>query len=1326
MASTPPEAGRHIPMEKEPEIPLETKISGDAIAWDAADSADDDLGSAAATSSRATSKFAFSTAHLHQLSQLRSTDALDAFGGIRGLAAGLRTDTRAGLGVDEDRLDGAVSRQDALTAARAASMRNTKSPPTETHLTDILHVPGLLANNTPQGHTDRRLAFGENRLPKPKPKSFLQLAWLAFNDKLIFLLLTSATISLALGIYEAVAANDDDGSNLEWVESVTIMAAVFVIVFASAANDYHKNYRFEKLNAKKQEGWVTVVRSGRAQRISVFDVLVGDILRIEAGDILHADGVLVEGSRVECDESSLTGEADIMHKSPATAAGTADGAQPTTGGEAAAAAAKQDVFLFSGTKVVHGIGAMLVTAVGSKSTHGRIQLSLRGTVEQTPLQHKLGRLAKYIIVVGFIVGILFFLAQFIRWCVNLQYFEGSPEDKGESFLDIFMLAVTVVVIGVPEGLSLAVAVALAFGTSRMLKDNNLVRLLRSCEVMGNATTICSDKTGTLTQNKMTVVAGTIGTEQFGAHDDEHVGDGDASASSSPQSWRTIGPREFVKSLDPDLREILRAMVALNTTAFEQDPAERGTGTQSDSLEGETFVGTATETALLRLGREHLGMGPLTQERENADIVETLPFNAVRKWMAVVVGMPGDEQGNGKKYRLLVKGAAEILLDRCSELIENPKDGVSKRLLDTDRRQQVARATAAYAKRQLRPIALAYKDFDHSQPDPYRRDDIFELAARDLIFIGTLGIQDPLRPEVIDAVRQCQTAGVFVRMVTGDNIDTAMSIAQECGIYTAGGLALDGPTFRALTDAERDVVVPRLQVLARSSPDDKQVLVRHLRRLGETVAVTGDGTNDAFALKAADVGFAMGVSGTDVAKEASAIILMDDNFASIVSALAWGRVINDSAKKFCQFQFTINITAGLLTIVTTLVESVDAAVFAVIQLLWLNLIMDIFAALALATDFPTKTLLQRRPEPRGAAIITPTMWKMVLGQAVYQLIVIFTLHYRGYEYFMGAGGGLGGDKGLGSERQMQTFVFNIYMFMQVFNQTNCRRTDNNLNVFEGIHRNLWFLVVQLITIGGQVAIILKGGSAFQTEPLTAEQWGWTLFFGLLTFPVGALIRMIPDELVLSFARRYLRPLAWPIIRIVRWSRERKLVQKLEKEFMEAAEAAAAERARRASNAEADDDDEPDEERRIRRMQWRWGKKHDPKKHALRQQVRKHIAESKTTTGETSEGSAVMDVGRAAEHSSSNATNPAENISDQVPPEDLVESLSRRLSKDGGRGLPAITTLPQGTNTLGCFHVHPDTLERDPVLIPRNFDGSQKHPPSQDPTVLQHMGFSLKSR
>jgi Ca2+-transporting ATPase len=1183
--------------------------------------------------------FAFSPSALHKLLETRSIAFLQALGGIQGLAYGIRSNIETGLSVDEDVLDDVITAHAAVTAAQTGG--TPKTTPLN-HVTPTYHKIIHIGHASP-GYRDRKRVFGENRLPKPHRKSYLQLAWMAFNDKLIFLLTASATISLALGIYEAVVSSGEGGSSLEWVESVTIMVAIVVIVLVSATNDYHKNHCFEKLNRKNTERWVTVIRSGKTHKISVFDILVGDVLHLEAGDIVPVDGILCRGSGVHCDESSITGESEVVHKTPAVKQRPKE---------------QDDPFIFSGTRVVQGVGSLLVTSVGPNSFHGRMQLSLRAEVQETPLQQKLGRLAKHIIIVGFCTGTIFFLIIFIRWLVRLRYLEGAPEEKGKSFLDIFMLAVTVVLIGVPEGLSLAVAVALAFATTRMLRDQNLVRLLRSCEVMGNATTVCSDKTGTLTQNQMSVVAGVIGVQGLG----ENGRRVDTNSQISEDSNGPVSLDQSVECLSTSSKALLRASFALNSTAFEQP---------NDS--GVDFVGSSTETALLRFARNSLGMGPLSEERHNTEIVELLPFSPLRKWMATVIKLDGE-------HRMLVKGAAEIVLDNCSHILQNPAQGLDKMELDATGRDELLRMTQAYASQLLRPIAIAYRELDswpHEDDSAVPSD--FEGSFRQsLTLIGIFGIRDPLRPEVVSAVKSCQEAGVFVRIVTGDNFLTAKAIASECGIYTPGGIAMDGPTFRKLTTAQLDLVVPRLQVLARSSPDDKQVLVRHLKKQGETVAVTGDGTNDAFALKAADIGFAMGISGTDIAKEASAIVLMDDNFASIVKALAWGRAINDAAKKFIQFQFTINITAGILTIVSTLVHDIDSAVFAVIQLLWLNLIMDIFAALALATDFPTQTQMERRPEPRDAPIVNIRMWKMVLGQALYQLIVVFTLHYSG-EGFFPAGT---------HTQQLQTLVFNVYMFMQVFNQIkyedfhqahsifinanccSCRRVDNRLNIFEGIQRNPWFLAVQVITIGGQVAIILKGGSAFQVEALSGAQWGWCIFFGFLTLPIGMLIRLFPDEYVAAFGRK-LKPLLWPIMKVTEWFRRRKA-------------------AKIASKHDDTDTDEPDEERRIRRFRWmKPHKRQDPDR-------------PKKLNGSSSPA-LKTDLSTTTPSSLREATENAPDNDDE--PIDLIGTLEALKS-----------------NPLNCpygLEIHPQTSKDDPILFQEEHC---KVPPSQNPEVLRYLKLS----
>ena len=517
-------------------------------------------------------------------------------------------------------------------------------------------------------------------------------------------------------------------------------------------------------------------------------------------------------------------------------------------------------------------------------------MSLQDEGQTTPLQSKLNVLAEYIAKLGLASGLLLFVVAFIKFLAQLHSIQGGSQAKGQQFLQIFIVAVTVVVVAVPEGLPLAVTLALAFATTRMMKDNNLVRLLRACETMGNATTVCSDKTGTLTQNKMSVVAGTIGTSsRFGDVQQKlklkpaHEGD-------SPQTLvgtDDVSAHECVAALGKDTKELLKDSIVLNSTAFEAE--ENGKN---------VFVGSKTETALLSFADDFLDMEQVSHERANAYIAQMIPFDSGRKCMGVVIKL-----ANGK-YRLLVKGASEILISKCTRIIADPARGTSEVSITRDNMETLNAIVNNYASRSLRTIGMVYRDHERWPPkgaamaeDPRYAD--FDKVFKDMVFLSVVGIQDPLRPGVTEAVRQCQQAGVFVRMVTGDNLTTAKAIATECGIFTPGGIAMEGPVFRRLGNKELMQTIPRLQVLARSSPEDKKLLVGQLKKLGETVAVTGDGTNDAPALKTADVGFSMGIAGTEVAKEASAIILMDDNFASIVKAISWGRAVNDAVKKFLQ-------------------------------------------------------------------------------------------------------------------------------------------------------------------------------------------------------------------------------------------------------------------------------------------------------------------------------------------------------------------------------------------------------------------------------------------
>lgn len=568
-------------------------------------------------------------------------------------------------------------------------------------------------------------------------------------------------------------------------------------------------------------------------------------------------------------------------------------------------------------------------------------------------------------------------------------------------MDILIVAITLIVVAVPEGLPLAVTLALAFATTRMLKEHNLVRVLRACETMGNATTICSDKTGTLTQNKMTVVAGTIGK---GAKFEASVSDED----------KALPIPQAVRQYSSSVKNLLLQSIVVNSTAFE--------GEEEDGVP--SFIGSKTETAMLMFARDHLGMDSVSRERSSAVVVQLVPFDSGRKCMGVVVKLP-----NGI-HRLFVKGASEILLTKATRYVSDvTAEEITEADLTNDDITSLNTAIDTYAGRSLRTIGMLYKDYSQWPPvgakvmddDPSMAD--FDSIFNDMTFLGLVGIMDPLRPGVSEAVASCQKAGVVVRMVTGDNIVTACAIAKECGIYT-DGIVMEGPAFRQLTESEMDEKLPRLQVLARSSPEDKRILVRRLKELGETVAVTGDGTNDGPALKMADVGFSMGIAGTEVAKEASSIILMDDNFSSIVKAMMWGRAVNDAVRKFLQFQLTVNITAVLLTFVSAVSSPDRTSVLTAVQLLWVNLIMDTFAALALATDAPTPEILNRKPTPKSASLISLNMWKMIIGQAIFQLVVTFVLYFAGEEIL-----------GYTDEQsdELNTMVFNTFVWMQIFNE-----------------------------------------------------------------------------------------------------------------------------------------------------------------------------------------------------------------------------------------------------------------------------------------------------
>lgn len=1044
---------------------------------------------------------------------------------------------------------------------------------------------GLSIGDEDVKQIERVKVYGLNILPERKTKSFLRLAWEAFNDKTMILLSVAAVISFALGLYQTLGQPpefDSEGHEVvkvEWVEGVAIMIAVLVVVLVGAVNDYQKERQFAKLNKKKEDRDIIVIRNGNENLISINDLMVGDVICLKTGDVVPADAVVISGS-CECDESALTGESDTIKKVPIRIAlekykEIFENDPKIDIGYHGGVEKVPDSMLISGSKLLSGISNAVVTSVGVNSVHGRTMMSLNVEEQPTPLQERLSNLADNISIYGSVAAGILFIVLFCRFLSYLpggkKYSDLTPAQKGSKFMNIFITAVTIIVVAVPEGLPLAVTLALAFATTRMTKDGNLVRVLRACETMGSATAVCSDKTGTLTENKMTVVKGFVGETNF--DDTTHNTD------------TTLRSDEILKrSCEKSLLIDILTNISLNGTAFENKqhiggdkeltenpyhksnknlfPWSRNNKTEeliNDAVNKGTdeFIGSKTETALLSLAKKSLNMNDLHHLRNNPaelgveEVVQVIPFESSNKWGGIVVKL-----GNNKGFRFYVKGAAELVLKRCSHKRDSKS---SLQVMNEDLFDECYDKIQGMASEALRTISLAHKDFvewpvkqflDKDDPTSCSSTLLFgdemdfkQPNNQGFILDSIVGLQDPLRANVKESVEQCQRAGVTVRMVTGDNILTAMAISKNCNIlseeeYSNPECAMEGTVFRKLTNKERLKAVPKLRVLARSSPEDKRILVETLKKMGEVVAVTGDGTNDAPALKLADVGFSMGIAGTEVAREASDIILMTDDFGAIVNAIKWGRCVSVSIKKFIQFQLTVNITAVILTFVSAVASEDESSVLTAVQLLWVNLIMDTLAALALATDKPDKLILDRKPKGRDTPLISVSTWKMILGQASLQLIVTFVIHFKGHQLFFPDKPTLSGKE----QEQLNALTFNTFVWLQFFKLIVARKLDeadgissfkkrltaNNLNFFQDLLRNYYFIGIALLIGGFQILIMFVGGAAFSIARQTPGMWATAILCGLSALPVGAVIRACPDEWALAiFPRRLVKAILYII-------------------------------------------------------------------------------------------------------------------------------------------------------------------------------------------------------
>ncbi|XP_031756963.1 plasma membrane calcium-transporting ATPase 2 isoform X2 [Xenopus tropicalis] len=1033
--------------------------------------------------------------------------------------------------------------------------RRLKTSPTE-------GLPGTAADLE-----KRRQTFGQNFIPPKKPKTFLQLVWEALQDVTLIILEIAAIISLGLSFYRppggetegcggaAAGAEDEGEAEAGWIEGAAILLSVVCVVLVTAFNDWSKEKQFRGLQSRiEQEQKFTVVRGSQVIQIPVAEMVVGDIAQVKYGDLLPTDGIFIQGNDLKIDESSLTGESDQVRKS-----------------------VDKDPMLLSGTHVMEGSGRMLVTAVGVNSQTGIIFTLLGaseaedekkdkkvgsthppshppaatdgaaganaidnanaslvngkmqdGNVEsiqnkakqqdgaaamemqplksaeggdgddkdkkksnphkkeKSVLQGKLTKLAVQIGKAGLVMSAITVIILVLYFAIDTfvvnkrQWLPECTPIYIQYFVKFFIIGVTVLVVAVPEGLPLAVTISLAYSVKKMMKDNNLVRHLDACETMGNATAICSDKTGTLTTNRMTVVQAFVGDVHY-----KEIPDPDGLPA---------------KTLD-----VLVHAIAINSAYTSKVlPAEKDGGLPRQ-------VGNKTECGLLGfvldLKRDYQVVRNKIPEEK---LYKVYTFNSVRKSMSTVVKL---EDGS---YRMYSKGASEIVLKKCSRTLNEA--GEPRIFRPRDRDDMVKNVIEPMACDGLRTICIAYRDFPMSpEPDWDNENDI----VTDLTCLAVVGIEDPVRPEVPEAIRKCQRAGITVRMVTGDNINTARAIAIKCGIIHPGEdfLCIEGKEFNRRIRNEKgeieqeriDKIWPKLRVLARSSPTDKHTLVKGIIdstqvEQRQVVAVTGDGTNDGPALKKADVGFAMGIAGTDVAKEASDIILTDDNFTSIVKAVMWGRNVYDSISKFLQFQLTVNVVAVIVAFTGACITQ-DSPLKAV-QMLWVNLIMDTFASLALATEPPTESLLLRKPYGRNKPLISRTMMKNILGHAVYQLTLIFTLLFVGEDLFNIDSGRNAPLHSPPSEHY--TIIFNTFVMMQLFNEINARKIHGERNVFDGIFRNPIFCTIVLGTFAIQIVIVQFGGKPFSCSPLQLDQWMWCIFLGFGELVWGQVITSIPTS------------------------------------------------------------------------------------------------------------------------------------------------------------------------------------------------------------------------
>lgn len=867
-----------------------------------------------------------------------------------------------------------------------------------------------------------RMKHGANLLTPPKRPSLWKLYWEKFEDPVVRVLLVAAGLSLIFSIVEN-----------EYAETVGIFFAIFLATGIGFFFEYDANKKFDLLNAVNEETLVKVMRNGKVHEIPRKEVVVGDIVLLETGEEVPADGELLEAVSLQVNESNLTGE-PIVDKTVKEADFDKDATYPSNK-------------VMRGTTVVDGHGVMCVQQVGDHTEIGKVaRQSSEQSGEPTPLNIQLTKLANLIGKIGFTVATLTFLIFFFKDVLFFYDFSTLHTWNDwlpvlESTITYFMMAVTLIVVAVPEGLPMSITLSLALNMRRMLSTNNLVRKMHACETMGAITVICTDKTGTLTQNLMQVYETDFNGNKGGL----------ASIAKEKSAWIVEG-------------------ICANSTAFLEETVE------GEKPKG---VGNPTEVALLlwlhKQGFDYLSV------RNSAEILDQLTFSTERKYMATLVR----SAVSGKKI-VYIKGAPEIVYGKCTEVW-----GESGMLKPQAYQSELEKSLLAYQNMAMRTLAFAYKEVADDV-----EEDAKALAAIDgFCFLGIAAISDPVREDVPAAVARCQSAGIAVKIVTGDTPGTATEIARQIGLWTSEDTErnrITGVEFAAMSDEELLDRVTDLKIMSRARPTDKQRLVQLLQQKGAVVAVTGDGTNDAPALNHAQVGLSMG-TGTSVAKEASDITLMDDSFNSISTAVMWGRSLYKNIQRFIVFQLTINLVALLIVLLGSLVGT--ELPLTVTQMLWVNLIMDTFAALALASIPPSENVMNEKPRRSSDFIITRLMWYNIIGVGLFFLIVLMGVLFYYY------------NTPQGMTPYNLTVFFTIFVMLQFWNLFNARVFGTTDSAFKNISKTYGMELVVAAILIGQFLIVEFGGKVFRTVPLDWETWGLIIGGTSCVLWAGELFRLI---------------------------------------------------------------------------------------------------------------------------------------------------------------------------------------------------------------------------